>query len=68
MTLLTLKCGGNEFKETLTGYDGFLRACVKRNGILAVKARYMQPIFGQPQNEEAQRPDRMEKKGAVGVS
>ena len=66
VTLLTLKCGGNEFKETLPGYDDFLKAAVSRNKILAVKARYMTPIFGQPQMEWANRPDRMEtKQGAA---
>jgi hypothetical protein len=59
VTLLTLKCGGNEFSETLSGYDSFLKSAVDKNNVLAVKARYMKPIFGQPEAEMANRPDRM---------
>lgn len=58
--ILLFKCGGNEFRATMTGYDSFLSAASGRNRILAVKARYMQPIFGQPAAEQQQRPDRME--------
>lgn len=64
VNILTLKCGGNEFLETMKGYDDFLAATVARNRALAVKARYMQPIFAQPQLEQAQRPELMGAKRA----
>jgi hypothetical protein len=65
LSVLLLKCGGKEMQSTLEGLDTFKKACVSRNQILAVKARYLMPIFGQWQFEEAQRPDRMERKPVV---
>lgn len=58
VNVLTFKCGGNEFLETMKGYDSFLAAAANRNKVLAVKARYMQPIFAQAQIEQLNRPDR----------
>lgn len=65
LSTLLFKCGGKEFQETLEGLDNFTKSCVMRNQILAVKARYMMPIFGQWKYEESQRPDRMERKNVA---
>jgi hypothetical protein len=59
--VLCFKCGGNEFQSSFAGYDSFLTAAGTRNRVLAVKARYLTALFGQPAAEEKQRPDRMEK-------
>jgi hypothetical protein len=65
LCLLSFKCGGKDFSDLLPLQDNFLKACVSRNQTLAVKARYLGPIFQQWQYEESQRPDRMEKKPTV---
>jgi hypothetical protein len=65
LSVLLLKSGGKELQETLEGLDNFTKACVSRNQILAVKARYFQPTFSQWQFEESQRPDRMERKATT---
>lgn len=54
---LTLKSGGNEFKETMPLYDGFMRAVSVRKGVNAAKIEYFEPLFGMWQREEAYRPD-----------
>jgi len=58
--ILAFKCGGNEFKQTFSGYDGFVEAAADRGRINAAKIRYLVPLFGTPQREWAARPDRME--------
>lgn len=58
--VLTFKCGGAEFKSTMSGYDNFMQAVAGRKAINAAKIRYMVPLFGMPQKEWASRPDKME--------
>lgn len=58
--ILTFKCGGNEFKSTMSGHDAFMKAVATRKGVNAAKIKYLEPIFGQYQREEALRPDIME--------
>lgn len=59
---LTFKCGGKEFTDTFPQYDSFMAAAQARGRINAAKIRYLTPLFGQPQKEQAVRPDRLEKK------
>jgi hypothetical protein len=54
---LCFKCGGNEFKHTFRNYDGYMRAVETRVGINKAKIQYLEPLFAQPQKEEAVRPD-----------
>jgi hypothetical protein len=58
--ILTIKCGGNELKDSFAQYDSFLGAVAGRAGINRAKMRYLGPIFDQPQKEQRERPDRME--------
>lgn len=58
--VLTFKCGGNEFKQTMPNYDAFMKSVALRKGVNAAKIRYLQPLFGQPNVEWQLRPDRME--------
>jgi len=62
--VLTFKCGGQEFKDSFAQYDSFLSDAAKRGNINKAKIRYLQPLFGQPNKEQTQRPDRMETVGA----
>lgn len=62
--MLTFKCGGKEFTDTMSAYDDFLGACASRSSINKAKIRYLTPLFGQPQREQKMRPDRMEKEEA----
>jgi hypothetical protein len=62
VALLTFKCGGSDFTSNIGGLQHFMDACAMRNNILKVKAVDYSAIFGQWQFEQAQRPDRMEKK------
>ncbi len=62
--ILTIKCGGQELKDSFAQYDAFLDAIAGRTGINRAKMRYLGPILGQPQKEERERPDRMEKASA----
>ncbi len=57
--ILCFKCGGKEFTDTMSGYDSFMKAVAGRKGINAAKIQYLGPLFGQPQKEQAERPDRM---------
>ena len=54
---LTLKCGGNEFKSTMTNYDQFMKAVATRKGVNAAKISYFEPLFGFWQREQGVRPD-----------
>ncbi len=65
VTTLMVKVGGSELKETMSGLQDFMDACSRRNQILKVKAVSYKAIFGQPQSEQEQRPDRMERKPAT---
>ena len=56
---LSLKMGGNNLKESLPQYDSFMRKAASRGNINAAKIRYLEPLFGQPQREEAARPDEL---------
>lgn len=55
--VLTFKCGGNEFKQTMSGYDDFMAAVARRKAINAAKIQYLTPLFGVPQAEWGARPD-----------
>lgn len=59
--ILTFKCGGKEFQDTFAQYDNFLEAVQSRGRINTAKIRYLRDLFGQPQKEQSERPDRMEK-------
>ncbi len=61
---LTLKSGGNEFKETMSLYDGFMQSVSVRKGVNAAKIQYFEPLFGQWQREESYRPDQKVLQGA----
>jgi hypothetical protein len=54
---LLLKCGGVEFKSTMSLLDNFQRAMATRKGVNAAKIRYFEPLFGQWQREQSMRPD-----------
>lgn len=54
---LTFKCGGNEFKSTFAVYDQFMSNVARRGAINKAKIQYLTPLFGQPQREDAERPD-----------
>jgi len=56
---LSLKCGGNNLKTSFAQYDAFMKRAALRGRINAAKIRYLEPLFGQPQREEAARPDVM---------
>lgn len=62
LCLLLFKCGGSDFSSMIGGLQHFMDACIQRNQILKVKAVNYSAIFGQWQFEEAQRPDRIERK------
>ncbi len=57
--VLSFKCGGNDFKSSYSGYDNFMEAISRRKGANAAKIKYLVPLFGQPQKEWEQRPDRI---------
>ena len=54
--VLSFKLGGAEFAATMPLYDNFLQGAAQRNKLLAAKARYLTPLFGQGQIEEAEVP------------
>jgi hypothetical protein len=54
--ILCFKIGGSEFVATMPLYDRFLSAATQRNSLLAIKARYMTPLFGQSAYEESNAP------------
>lgn len=56
--VLVFKCGGNEFKSSLPGYDAFMSEVSSQKGVNAAKIQYLTALFGQPQAEWSQRPDR----------
>lgn len=56
---LLFKCGGDEFKSSMTGYDSFMKSVSGRKAINSAKIKYMVPLFGQPQSEWAMRPDKV---------
>jgi hypothetical protein len=56
---LSFKCGGGDFKNTMAGYDEFMKAVEGRKAINKAKIRYLAPLFQQQQKEWQQRPDRM---------
>ena len=58
--VLTFKCGGSEFKTTMSGYDQFMKGVAGRKAIDATKVKYLSALFRQPQAEWSQRPDRTE--------
>jgi hypothetical protein len=55
--ILTLKCGGDEFKATFPKYDSFMKAVEERGQINKAKIRYLVPLFSQPDKEQEERPD-----------
>lgn len=57
--ILLFKCGGNEFKSTMSDYDSFLKSVSLRAGVNKARITYLAPLFGQPRKESAERPDRM---------
>lgn len=57
---LVFKCGGQDFKSTFQGHDSFMKAVALRNGVSAAKIKYISALFGQPQKEWRERPDRVE--------
>lgn len=59
VSVLAFKCGGDEFKESLDGYDSFIKAAAARANVNAAKIRYMSALFGQPSKEQAETPDRL---------
>lgn len=62
--VLMFKCGGNEFKATFPEYDSFMKAAAMRGKINEAKIKYLTPLFGQPQKDQQENPDRMEGAGA----
>jgi len=58
--ILLFKCGGNEFKESLSDYDVYQKNVAGRKGVNAAKIRYFAPMFNQPNQEWGARPDRIE--------
>ncbi len=55
--VLMFKCGGQEFQDTFGMYDNFMKAVSQRKGVNAAKIKYFEPLFGQWQREQVQRPD-----------
>lgn len=62
--ILMIKCGGKELQATMPNYDDFMQAASQRMGINKAKIRYLEPLFGMPNREWAQRPDMLEAKSA----
>jgi hypothetical protein len=58
--VLLFKCGGKDFKETMSGYDGFMKAASNRMGINKAKVQYFAPLFQVAQKEWNTRRDRVE--------
>lgn len=56
------KCGGQEFKDTMGGYDEFMGLVSRQKGVNAAKIKYLAPLFAQPQVESALKPDYTEVK------
>lgn len=61
---LTFKCGGKEFESTFQQYDDFMTAAAARGRINKAKIRYLVPLLGQAQKEDAERPNMMEEQRA----
>ena len=59
ISVLMFKCGGNEFKSTLAGYDSFMKAVASRNEANAAKIQYLAATLGQPAKEWGVRPERV---------
>ena len=57
--ILVFKCGGTDFKSTFPGYDSFMQSVAGRKAINSAKIKYLTPMMGQAQVEQAERPDRM---------
>lgn len=57
---LSFKCGGNEFKSSMAEYDAYLQGISLQGGVNKAKIRYFVPLFGQPQQEWAMKPDRVQ--------
>lgn len=54
--ILMLKIGGTEFVQSMPLYDNFLKGAAQRGGFIESKARYLTPLFTQPQQEERELP------------
>jgi hypothetical protein len=50
--ILCFKLGGSEFASTMPLYDNFLSGAMKRNKILAAKARYLTPLMNQATKDD----------------
>lgn len=60
LSYLAFKCGGSDFKSTLTEYDSYMKAVSNRKAINSADIQYMASLFNQPQSEWAKRPDMRE--------
>jgi len=56
---LSFKCGGNEFKSSMSEYDTYLTGISIQKGVNKAKIRYLTPLLGQAQQEWAMQPDRV---------
>lgn len=54
--VLMFKIGGTEFIQSMPLYDNFLKGAMQRGKLLGVKARYLTPLFTQPNSEEQELP------------
>ncbi len=52
--ILQFKVGGVEFVQSMPLYDNFLKGATQRNKLIAAKARYLTPLFNQPQLQESE--------------
>jgi hypothetical protein len=59
LSYLLLKCGGNEFTGSLSGYDSFMSAVAGRKDVNRALVRYLVPLFQMPNQDQGYRPDRV---------
>jgi hypothetical protein len=60
--ILTFKCGGKEFTNTMSEYDSYMRAVEGRKRINKAKIQYLEPLFGAGLRDDQMRMDQVEEK------
>jgi len=60
--ILTFKCGGKEFTNTMSEYDSYMRAVDGRKRINKAKIQYLEPLFGAGLRDDQMRQDQVEEK------
>jgi len=55
--ILTFKCGGKEFTNTISEYDSYMHAVDGRKRINKAKIQYLEPLFGVSRKDDQMRSD-----------